>query len=50
MAVPQVKMDATAARLAALDLPDGGAWAKVAREKALARVNDMGLPNRRDEY
>ena len=49
MALPQIKQDATDARLAALDMPQGG-WAQAAREDALARVQAMGLPNARDEY
>ncbi len=47
MAVPQLKADATEARLAGLSLPDGAADA---RQAALARVSAMGLPHRRDEY
>lgn len=49
MALPQIKQDATDARLAALDMPQGG-WSQAAREDALARVQAMGLPNARDEY
>lgn len=43
------RIAATAARLAALDLPKGGFTAP-ARAAALARLQDMGLPARRDEY
>ncbi len=50
MAVSQRKLDATEARLSAMALPKGGAWLTEARETALARVRDMGLPARRDEY
>jgi Fe-S cluster assembly protein SufD len=50
MALPQAKIDATEARLAALSLPEGSGWAREAREAALARVTAMGLPHRRDEY
>ena len=50
MAVAQAKQDLTEARIAALDLPKGGAWANAARADALARLRAMGLPNRRDEY
>jgi len=50
MAVPQVKSDATEARIAALDLPSGAAWAQALRADALTRLRAMGLPNRRDEY
>ncbi|WP_425050581.1 Fe-S cluster assembly protein SufD [Psychromarinibacter sp. S121] len=50
MALPQVKQDATDARLAALTMPEGSGWATAAREDALARVQAMGLPGRRDEY
>lgn len=49
MALPQPKIDATDARLAALTLPQGG-WVQPARIAALARVQAMGLPSRRDEY
>ncbi len=37
------------ARLAALDLPEGG-FSKAARAEALARLRAMGLPGARDEY
>ncbi|MDX8352080.1 SufB/SufD family protein [Cognatiyoonia sp. IB215182] len=50
MALPQVKIDATEARLSGVTLPDGAAWAKEARSAALARVRQMGLPSKRDEY
>lgn len=50
MGVPQAKLDATQARLAALSLPKGANWAAVARQDALSRVQAMGLPGRRDEY
>src|SRR6056297_2715373 len=51
MALPQVKQDATEARLAATNRPaKGAAWAETARDAALARVRSMGLPHRRDEY
>ena len=49
MALPQIKQDATDARLAVLDMPQGG-WAQAAREDAVARVRSMGLPSGRDEY
>ena len=50
MAVPQVKQDATEARLAGIALPEGAGWAVTARQAALARVREMGLPHGRDEY
>ncbi|SLN17167.1 Fe-S cluster assembly protein SufD [Pseudooctadecabacter jejudonensis] len=50
MALPQIKADATEARLADLTVPEGGTWAAEARSAALARVRDMGLPHARDEY
>ena len=50
MAAPAAKLDATEARIAALSMPEGAAWATEARTAALARVREMGLPNRRDEY
>ena len=49
MSLPQPKLDATAARIAALDLPAGG-WSEPARRDALSRVNATGLPGARDEY
>ncbi|NIY98277.1 Fe-S cluster assembly protein SufD [Salipiger sp. HF18] len=48
MALPQPKQTATDARLAALDLPEGG-WSAPARQSALARLQAMGLPGARDE-
>ena len=50
MALPQIKQDATDARLAAMTMPESGVWAKIAREEAAARVSAMGLPSGRDEY
>ena len=50
MALPQAKLDATETRLAAMALPSGGAWITAVRDAALARVREMGLPGRRDEY
>ncbi len=49
MALPQAKQTATEARLATLTMPDAGCTRK-AREAALARLRQMGLPGRRDEY
>ncbi len=49
MALPEVKQTATDARLAAMELPQGGCL-KEARNAALSRVQTMGLPTRRDEY
>lgn len=42
--------EALAARLQGLLMPASGAWAKAARTEALARLQSMGLPGRRDEY
>ncbi len=50
MALAQAKRTATEARLAALELPAGAGWATRAREEALARLRETGLPARRDEY
>ena len=50
MALPQTKIDATEARIAVLDLPEGAVWANDARSAALARFRQMGLPGPRDEY
>ncbi|QQA44693.1 SufB/SufD family protein [Pelagovum pacificum] len=44
------KRDATEARLAGMTLPDSAGWLRDARNAALARVTDMGLPHPRDEY
>jgi len=44
------KREETEMRLAGLTLPGGGAWATEARLGAMARLREMGLPNRRDEY
>jgi Fe-S cluster assembly protein SufD len=50
MALPKAKEDALAARLDALSLPNGKGWLASARGEALARLQAMGLPARRDEY
>ena len=50
MALAQLKADATEARLADVALPEGAAWANDARSQALARVRQMGVPTKRDEY
>ena len=50
MSAPQLKQTATEARLDGVALPDGAAWITSAREAALSRVREMGLPKRRDEY
>ncbi len=49
MAVALAKEDALAARLAALDLPQGG-FTRAARAAAVARLQALGLPGKRDEY
>ena len=49
MALPKLKQDATEARLAAMQMPQGG-WTEPARRDALARLREMGLPGARDEY
>ncbi len=50
MALLQAKQALTKERLGALAVPGGSAWSRAAREAALGRVHDMGLPDRRDEY
>jgi Fe-S cluster assembly protein SufD len=45
----QTRLDALTARIAGLDLPQGG-WLGQARAEALGRLQALGLPNRRDEY
>ncbi len=49
MALPEIKQSATEARLASLSLPTAGCT-RNAREAAIARLREMGLPGRRDEY
>ncbi|MEP2027961.1 MAG: Fe-S cluster assembly protein SufD [Paracoccaceae bacterium] len=49
MVQPELKQTATDARLSVLDLPQSG-WSTAARTAALARVQSLGLPSRRDEY
>ena len=50
MALTQLKSDVTAARLAQVNLPEGAGWITQAREAAMARLRQMGLPSKRDEY
>ncbi|PRY80484.1 Fe-S cluster assembly protein SufD [Yoonia maritima] len=50
MALAKLKSDATEARLVGVTLPEGAAWSNAARADALARVRQMGLPTKRDEY
>ncbi|MFV0361450.1 SufB/SufD family protein [Tropicimonas sp.] len=51
MAAPrEQKLEAAQTRLSGITLPAGGAWIGAARESALERVREMGLPNARDEY
>jgi Fe-S cluster assembly protein SufD len=50
MRLAQVKQEATEARLAAVTLPESGAWLAAARADAMARLRAMGLPHARDEY
>ncbi|UYV39154.1 SufD family Fe-S cluster assembly protein [Rhodobacteraceae bacterium D3-12] len=49
-ALKQAKQEAAALRLEGVSLPKGAGWITAAREDALTRVKDMGLPGRRDEY
>ncbi|SMX24481.1 Fe-S cluster assembly protein SufD [Boseongicola aestuarii] len=50
MALPQAKLDATQARIAQLEMPEGAAWSNAARQDAASRLRAMGLPGPRDEY
>ncbi len=50
MALPQVKLDATEARLSALGAPLSTGCTAEARAAARARVEVAGLPHARDEY
>lgn len=49
MAEPAAQSNRTEDLLTTLDIPQNG-WADTARKAALARVREMGLPGRRDEY
>ncbi len=50
-ALLKAKQEAATARIPALDALDGqAAWAVEARQSALQRLHQMGLPGRRDEY
>ena len=44
------KREAAEGLLKTRDLPAGGAWISKARQAALSRVAEMGLPSKRDEY
>ena len=44
------KREAAQERIGGLSIPDGPAWAAKAREDALARLREIGLPTARDEY
>ncbi|MEE4119805.1 MAG: Fe-S cluster assembly protein SufD [Paracoccaceae bacterium] len=46
----QAKHDALDARLAAMAMPEGGGWIASARNAALTRLRETGLPHKRDEY
>ncbi|MBF9036322.1 Fe-S cluster assembly protein SufD [Rhodobacterales bacterium HKCCE2091] len=50
MALAQAKPAPLAARIEGLSVPAGAGWAAAARADALARLEAMGLPGRRDEY
>ncbi|WP_417242716.1 SufB/SufD family protein [Celeribacter sp.] len=46
----QRKLDATAARVQGMAMPQGAGWANDARQDALNRLLSTGLPEGRDEY
>jgi Fe-S cluster assembly protein SufD len=50
MAVAMAKETALAGRLRSALVPEAGGWLGQARSAALARLQAMGLPTRRDEY
>jgi Fe-S cluster assembly protein SufD len=50
MALALARDSALAARLGPVAMPDGGGWLGLARRDALARLQAMGLPGKRDEY
>ena len=49
MAEAATQQTPTEALIATLDLPQGG-WSDAARKDALSRLQQAGLPERRDEY
>ena len=49
MAMLAAKANALTARLEGMSLPKDG-WSAHARKEALARLTEMGLPSKRDEY
>lgn len=49
MAEAALQTNPTEARIAALSLPESG-WSVPARQAALVRLREMGVPQRRDEY
>ena len=46
----KAKQTAAVARIDVANLPTGGAWLNGARKAAVSRLQQMGLPARRDEY
>ncbi|MEJ6398171.1 SufB/SufD family protein [Yoonia sp. 208BN28-4] len=50
MAAPKQNPEVVEARLASMSMPEGAAWATDIRRDAMARVQAMGLPTKRDEY
>lgn len=50
MALPKSTIDATESRIAVLKIPEGASWATAARQDALSRFRQSGLPGPRDEY
>ena len=50
MALAMAKESAVAARLQPVAVPEAGGWLGQARHEALARLQAMGLPAKRDEY
>ncbi len=50
MGLPAGTQEGTEARIAALEIPGGAAWATEARRQAVSRLLATGLPGRRDEY
>ncbi len=50
MADAAEKPNPTEARISAHGMPDAKGWSVAARNDALARLREMGLPERRDEY
>ncbi|PIB24690.1 Fe-S cluster assembly protein SufD [Amylibacter kogurei] len=50
MAVPSIKFDTAETLISAYKMPTGAKWSDATRTNAIARLREMGAPNKRDEY